>query len=160
MITQLTKATVHVHRYENMGSDKQHITIISPPEWCTEACFQIMKIMQNELLMTSVMLENGKFHESLPGVPLKVLAHDLVGLVIRKGGNTLKRFMSESGTLITVSKLKDLTAYNVERTITMLGRVYNCKRAESLISAKVRASYESKIAQFIPVSEQTQGVYS
>jgi rRNA processing protein Krr1/Pno1 len=161
MITQLTKARVDVHRRENMGSAEKPITIIGPPECCTEACFQIMKIMQNELLMTSGMLENGKFHEPLPVVPLKVLAHnELVGRVIGKGGNTLKRIMSESGTKITISKLKDLTAYNMERTITILGTIDNCKKAESLISAKLRASYESDMAQFIPVSEQTQGVYS
>jgi len=111
-----------------------------------------MKIMQNELLMTSGMLENGKFHEPLPVVPLKVLAHnELVGRVIGKGGNTLKRIMAESGTKITISKLKDLTAYNMERTITILGTIDNCKKAESLISAKLRASYESDMAQFIPV---------
>ena len=50
------------------------------------------------------------------------------------------------------SRLKDLTAYNMERTITILGTIDNCKKAESLISAKLRASYESDMAQFIPVS--------
>jgi hypothetical protein len=40
-------------------SPKQAITIIGPPECCTEACYQIMKIMQNELLMTSGMLDAG-----------------------------------------------------------------------------------------------------
>jgi len=48
-------------------------------------------------------------------------------------------------------RLKDLTAYNMERTITILGTIDNCKKAESLISAKLRASYESDMAQFIPV---------
>ena len=49
-------------------------------------------------------------------------------------------------------RLKDLTTYNMERTITILGTIDNCKKAESLISAKLRASYESDMAQFIPVS--------
>lgn len=49
-------------------------------------------------------------------------------------------------------RLKDLTAFNMERTITILGTIDNCKKAESLISAKLRASYESDMAQFIPVS--------
>jgi len=39
----------------------------------------------------------------------------------------------------------------MERTITILGTIDNCKKAESLISAKLRASYESDMAQFIPV---------
>ena len=54
-------------------------------------------------------------------------------------------------------RLKDLTAFNMERTITILGTIDNCKKAESLISAKLRASYESDMAQFIPVSSQTGG---
>ena len=37
----------------------QAITTIGPPECCTEACYQIMKIMQNELLMTNGMMESG-----------------------------------------------------------------------------------------------------
>ena len=40
----------------------------------------------------------------------------------------------------------------MERTITILGTIDNCKKAESLISAKLRASYESDMAQFIPAS--------
>ncbi len=47
-------------------------------------------------------------------------------------------------------RLKDLTAFNMERTITILGTIDNCKKAESLISAKLRASYESDMAQFLP----------
>ena len=54
--------------------------------------------------------------------------------------------------LLLSRRLKDLTAYNMERTITILGTIDNCKKAESLISAKLRASYESDMAQFIPVS--------
>ena len=46
-------------------------------------------------------------------------------------------------------RLKDLTAYNMERTITILGTIDNCKKAESLISAKLRASYESDMTQFM-----------
>ncbi|KAL5496332.1 hypothetical protein EMCRGX_G012593 [Ephydatia muelleri] len=82
-ITQLTKARVDVHRRENLGSAEKAITIIGPPECCTEACYQIMKIMQNELLMTSGMLDVNKHYEQCPVVPLKILAHnELVGRVI------------------------------------------------------------------------------
>lgn len=55
---------------------------------------------------------------------------------------------------LSLYRLKDLTAYNMERTITILGTIDNCKKAESLISAKLRASYESDMAQFIPVSAE------
>ena len=44
----------------------------------------------------------------------------------------------------------------MERTITILGTIDNCKKAESLISAKLRASYESDMAQFIPGSVRYQ----
>ena len=40
---------------------------------------------------------------------------------------------------------------NPERTITVLGSLENCKNAESMISQKLRVSYESDMAQFIPV---------
>ncbi len=62
--------------------------------------------------------------------------------------------MVESDTKITISKLKELTAFNMERTITILGTIDNCKKAESLISAILRASYESDMSQLIPASEQ------
>ncbi|XP_064401497.1 insulin-like growth factor 2 mRNA-binding protein 2 isoform X2 [Halichondria panicea] len=155
LITQLTKARVDVHRRESLGTTEKAVTIIGPPECCTEACHHMMKIMQHELLVTSGVLDTGRIHDPLPVVPLKVLAHnELIGRVIGKGGNTLKRIMAESGTKITISKLKELTAFNMERTITILGTIDNCKKAESLISAKLRASYESDMAQFIPASEQ------
>ena len=48
-------------------------------------------------------------------------------------------------------RLKELSTYNMERTITILGTIDNYKKAESLISSKLRASYESDMAQFIPV---------
>ena len=160
-IGRITKTRVDVHRRENLGTDEEAITIIGPAECCTEACYQIMKIMQNELLTTNRMMESGKFHEPPPVVPLKILAHnELVGRVIGKGGSTLKIIMAESETKITISKLKDLAASNTERTITILGTINSYKKAESLISAKLRASYESDMAQFIPVSKTNKSVVS
>ena len=51
-----------------------------------------------------------------------------------------------------LSRIKDLNDSNPERTITVLGSLENCKNAESMISQKLRASYESDMAQFIPVN--------
>ena len=70
---------------------------------------QIYEVFINTFPLSSVphppLPPHSKFHEPLPVVPLKVLAHnELVGRVIGKGGNTLKRIMSESGTKITISK--------------------------------------------------------
>ena len=103
-ITQITKARVDVHRKENTNSNEkvklrltqfslvhihifqQAITIIGPPECCTEASHLIMKIMQRELLITSGLLEAGQIlPDPLPCVPLKLLAHnELIGRVIGK----------------------------------------------------------------------------
>ncbi|XP_065897214.1 insulin-like growth factor 2 mRNA-binding protein 2 isoform X2 [Dysidea avara] len=157
-ITQITKARVDVHRKENTNSNEKAITIIGPPECCTEASHLIMKIMQRELLITSGLLEGGQIlPDPLPCVPLKLLAHnELIGRVIGKQGATLKRIMAESNTKITISKIKDLTPYNMERTITVLGTVDNCKKAESLISTKLRTSFESDMAHLIPTAQQQQ----
>ncbi len=42
----------------------------------------------------------------------------------------------------------ELTAFNMERTITILGTIDNYKKAESLISAKLRSSYDNDMAEF------------
>ena len=52
-------------------------------------------------------------------------------------------------TLSLSFRQKDLTAYNIERIITILGTIDNCKKAESLISVKLRTSYESDMNQFM-----------
>ena len=54
---------------------------------------------------------------------------------------------------VCARRLKELSTYNMERTITILGTIDNYKKAESLISSKLRASYESDMAQFIPVRQ-------
>jgi predicted RNA-binding protein YlqC (UPF0109 family) len=161
-ITVSTKARVDVHRRETLGNSstvhqaEKTITINGSPECCTEACHMIMKIMQAELLSQTGYTSSlqGPL-DRLPSVPLKILSHnDLIGRVIGKGGNTLKRIMQESGTKITISKLKELTPQKPERTITIMGTVDNCKKAESLISAKLRASYENDMAHLIPQQQQ------
>ena len=54
--------------------------------------------------------------------------------------------------MIYLYRIKDLTPYNMERTITVLGTVDNCKKAESLISTKLRTSFESDMAHLIPAA--------
>ena len=56
-----------------------------------------------------------------------------------------------------IHRLKELTPQKPERTITIMGTVDNCKKAESLISAKLRASYENDMAHLIPVSGEGEG---
>lgn len=123
------------------------ITIVGLPECCTESCYQIMKIMPIEL-MRNGMIESGKFHKPLSVyLNLKILAHnELIGLVIGKSGRKLKQIMALSETKIKISRQK---SFQMERTISIWGTIDNCKKAESLISGILRASYESYMAQLV-----------
>lgn len=66
--------------------------------------------------------------------------------------NQMTVTVCHSVTVFSSLRLKDLTPQKPERTITIMGTVDNCKKAESLISAKLRASYENDMAHLIPVS--------
>lgn len=77
---------------------------------------------------------------------LKILAHNnLIGRIIGKGGNTIKRIMQETDTKITVSSINDINSFNLERIITVKGTIENMAKAESQISAKLRQSYENDL---------------
>lgn len=75
-----------------------------------------------------------------------MLAHNnLIGRIIGKGGNTIKRIMQETDTKITVSSINDINSFNLERIITVKGTIENMAKAESQISAKLRQSYENDL---------------
>lgn len=77
---------------------------------------------------------------------LKILAHNnLIGRIIGKSGNTIKRIMQETDTKITVSSINDMNSFNLERIITVKGTNENMAKAESQISAKLRQSYENDL---------------
>ena len=77
----LLRARVDVHRKDNMGSLEKAITIYGQPENCTNACHQILNVMQEEAKNT------GKPED----IPLKVLAHNnLIGRIIGKQGTNFK----------------------------------------------------------------------
>lgn len=79
-------------------------------------------------------------------ISLKILAHNnLIGRIIGKGGNTIKRIMQDTDTKITVSSINDINSFNLERIITVKGGIDNMARAEALISAKLRQSYENDL---------------
>ena len=64
-----------VHRKDNLGSTEKAITIYGQPDNCTNACKEIMKVMQQEAKNL------GKSEE----ISLKVLAHNnLIGRIIGK----------------------------------------------------------------------------
>ncbi|KAL1483743.1 hypothetical protein MTO96_012502 [Rhipicephalus appendiculatus] len=63
-------------------------------------------------------------------VPLKILAHNnLIGRIIGKSGNTIKRIMEQTDTKITVSSLHDGSALHLERVITIKGKPEGVCRA-------------------------------
>jgi len=136
-ITQETRARVDVHRKENSGSSEKVITIYGNAENCSKACQKIMEVMQKEANSTNK-----------DEIPLKILAYNnLIGRIIGKNGNTIKRIMEQTETKITVStNIHDVNSFNLERIITIEGRLKDICAAEQIISSKLRQSYESDLA--------------
>lgn len=153
-ITQQTRARVDVHRKDNAGSlEKQSpfqaITVYGAPENCTNACKKILEVMSQEAQNTN----KGE-------IPLKILAHNnLIGRIIGKNGNTIKHIMQETETKITVSSIHDVNSFNLERTITIKGLVENMSKAEAMISAKLRQSYENDLAAMAPQTMMFPGLH-
>ncbi|CAG9768943.1 unnamed protein product [Ceutorhynchus assimilis] len=148
-ITQQTRARVDVHRKDNVGSLEKAITIYGNPENCTNACKKILEVMQQEANNTN----KGE-------ISLKILAHNnLIGRIIGKGGNTIKRIMQETETKITVSSINDINSFNLERIITVKGSIDNMSKAEAQISAKLRQSYENDLQAMAPQTMMFPGLH-
>ncbi|KAL3283615.1 hypothetical protein HHI36_006754, partial [Cryptolaemus montrouzieri] len=148
-ITQQTRARVDVHRKDNVGSLEKAITIYGNPENCTNACKKILEVMQQEANNTN----KGE-------ISLKILAHNnLIGRIIGKGGNTIKRIMQETETKITVSSINDINSFNLERIITVKGTIDNMSKAEAQISAKLRQSYENDLQAMAPQTMMFPGLH-
>ncbi|XP_049822802.1 insulin-like growth factor 2 mRNA-binding protein 1 isoform X2 [Aethina tumida] len=148
-ITQHTRARVDVHRKDNVGSLEKAITIYGNPENCTNACKKILEVMQQEANNTN----KGE-------ISLKILAHNnLIGRIIGKGGNTIKRIMQETDTKITVSSINDINSFNLERIITVKGVIENMSKAEAQISAKLRQSYENDLQAMAPQTMMFPGLH-
>ncbi|CAG9829419.1 unnamed protein product [Diabrotica balteata] len=148
-ITQQTRARVDVHRKDNVGSLEKAITIYGNPDNCTNACKRILEVMQQEANNTN----KGE-------ISLKILAHNnLIGRIIGKGGNTIKRIMQETDTKITVSSINDINSFNLERIITVKGSIENMSRAESQISSKLRQSYENDLQAMAPQTMMFPGLH-
>lgn len=148
-ITQQSRARVDVHRKENAGSLEKVITIYGNPDNCSTACQKILEVMQQEASNTN----RGE-------VPLKILAHNnLIGRIIGKSGNTIKRIMEQTDTKITVSSLHDGSALHMERVISIKGKPEGVCRAEQLVSSKLRQSYESDLAAMAPQSMMFPGLH-
>ncbi|KAG4080252.1 hypothetical protein HA402_010744 [Bradysia odoriphaga] len=148
-ITQQSRARVDVHRKDNVGSLEKAITIYGNPENCTNACKRILEVMQQEANNTN----KGE-------ICLKILAHNnLIGRIIGKNGNTIKRIMQETETKITVSSINDINSFNLERIITVKGAIDSMSKAESQISSKLRQSYENDLQAMAPQSIMFPGLH-
>lgn len=149
-ITQQTRARVDVHRKDSVGSVEKAITIYGQPENCSNACLQILKVMQEEARNT----------EKPDDIPLKILAHNnLIGRIIGKQGSTIKRIMEETETKITVSSINEINSFNMERIITIKGEPENICRAETEVSAKLRQAYESDLNAMAPQNVMFPGMH-
>ncbi|KAJ8667114.1 hypothetical protein QAD02_008776 [Eretmocerus hayati] len=93
-------------------------------------------------------------------IVLKILAHNnLIGRIIGKGGNTIKRIMQDTDTKITVSSINDINSFNLERIITVKGTIENMSKAEAMISNKLRQSYENDLQAMAPQSMMFPGLH-
>ncbi|XP_061102447.1 insulin-like growth factor 2 mRNA-binding protein 3 isoform X2 [Conger conger] len=136
-VTKLTQSKIDIHRKENAGAAEKPITVHSTPDGCSAACKTIMEIIQKEAQDTNFTEE----------IPLKILAHNnFVGRLIGKEGKNLKKIEQDTDTKITISPLQDLSLYNPERTITVMGTIEACARAEEEVMKKIRESYENDMA--------------
>jgi len=148
-ITQQSRARVDVHRKDNVGSLEKAITIYGNPENCTNACKRILEVMQQEANNTN----KGE-------IVLKILAHNnLIGRIIGKSGNTIKRIMQDTDTKITVSSINDINSFNLERIITVKGSIESMSKAENQISSKLRQSYENDLQAMAPQSIMFPGLH-
>lgn len=53
--------------------------------------------------------------------------------------------MQDTDSKITVSSINDINSFNLERIITVKGTIENMSKAESMISSKLRQSYENDL---------------
>lgn len=138
-ITTQTRARVDVHGKENSGLVEkdafQVISIYGQPGNCTNACKEILKVMQQEAAATS---KND--------ITLKMLADDrFCGRIIGKEGKVIKKIREDTDTRITVSNVQEVPAMYPDRVITIKGSIDNMSAAEAAISTKLRECYEKEM---------------
>lgn len=83
----------------------------------------------------------------------------MIGRIIGKNGNTIKRIMQDTDTKITVSSINDINSFNLERIITVKGSIDNMSRGEGQISSKLRQSYENDLQALAPQSIMFPGLH-
>lgn len=159
-ITQDSRARVDVHSRRKVDNGpgplpaanqmEKAITVYGQPENCTAACKRILEVMEEEAKNV------GKEQE----ICLKMLAHNnLIGRIIGKQGAIIKKIMEDTNTNITVSSISDISSFNLERVISIRGTIEDISKAESEVSTKLRAAYESDLQAMAPQSLMFPGLH-
>ena len=151
-ITKQTNARIDVHREESPEQQEKVITINGNPDDCSEACFRILEVIQNE----KNTVNDGVF-EPNRDITLKMLApSNLIGRLIGRSGSTIKKIMEQTSTRINISA-NNITDSTGEHTITVVGRLDQVRLAGKLIFSKLRTDYMSDVYAAIPM--MAQGTY-
>ncbi|XP_050055927.1 uncharacterized protein LOC114120371 isoform X3 [Aphis gossypii] len=146
-ITRETKAWVHIDKNYSVSPTEKALTIKGNPENCTNACRKILEILQQNAT-----------NPCISDMILKILIHNnLIGVIIGKGGNTMRKIMSETETKIYVSSISNVIINNLhhKRICTVKGSIENISKAEALISAKLRQGIGNDL-QFMAISINIQ----
>lgn len=125
-----TGAQVYLHRHDNVGASEVPVSIAGwYPEQCTQACKEILEVMQREATLT------------LDGdVPLKLL----VRYYLSDGINDMRyirNIMAQTGTVIFIYVIFEDRKQTLDYVIKIHGSIENKVMAETLISVKVRNNY-------------------
>jgi insulin-like growth factor 2 mRNA-binding protein 1 len=135
-ITTRCKARVDVHGKENSGLPEKVISIFGQPENCTNACREILLVMQQEATTNN----RGE-------VMLKMLTDDrFCGRIIGREGKMIKKIRDETGTKITVSNAQEMASLFPDRVIAIRGQVEGMAQAQCAISAKLADCMEQELA--------------
>lgn len=141
-ITTRCKARVDVHGKENSGLIEKVISIFGQPENCTNACKEILLVMQQESTSNS----RGE-------VMLKMLCDDrYCGRIIGKEGKMIKKIREDTTTKITVSNAQEMAALFPDRVIAIRGSIDSISQAEAAISAKLAECIEHEMQQGVGVA--------
>lgn len=171
-ITQETKARIDVHREESSDQQEKVITINGNPESCSLACSKIQEIILNELnQMANTQIDMSNHSDSQQSakqdedffktvMQLKILAHNnLIGRLIGRNGATIKRIMEYTSTKINISA-NGITDCTNERTITVVGNLSQLRSAEQIISAKLKAAFQSDMSVTLQAMNQQQYLFN
>jgi insulin-like growth factor 2 mRNA-binding protein 1 len=137
-ITTKCKARVDVHGKENSGLVEKVISIYGQPENCTNACKEILLVMQQEATINN----RGE-------IILKMLTDDrYCGRIIGKEGKMIKKIRDDTGTKINVSNsAQEMAALYPDRVIAIRGSVDGMAQAEAAVSAKLAECITQEMQQ-------------